>query len=69
MQLLTAEEVAELLGVPLSWVRDHTRSGHIPHIRLGRYIRYDRDDVLAWVESLKTGGGPRFRCHSPAVSS
>lgn len=64
-RLLTAAEVAELLNVPESWVREHTRSGAIPHVPLGRYVRYERDDVLTWVESLKAGGGPRFRRHAP----
>jgi len=64
-RLLEAREVAELLNVPTGWVREHTRSGAIPSIELGRYRRYDRDDVLAWVESLKAGGGPAFRKHRP----
>jgi excisionase family DNA binding protein len=66
-RLLEAGEVAELLGVPVRWVREHTRSGAIPHVKLGRYVRYDRGDVLAWVESLKQGGGPSFRKHRPAA--
>lgn len=63
-RLLTAGEIAELLGVPERWVREHTRSGAVPHVQLGRYVRYDRGDVVAWVESLKTGG-PSFRRHRP----
>ena len=66
-RLLTADDVAELLAVPVSWVREHTRSGAIPHVPLGRYVRYERSDVLDWVASLKAGGGPRFRKHTPAV--
>lgn len=63
--LLDAKQVAELLNVPVSWVRDHTRSGAIPHVNVGRYRRYDRADVLAWVETCKAGGGPNFRKHRP----
>jgi excisionase family DNA binding protein len=48
-RLLTASEVAELLAVPESWVREHTRSGTLPRIKLGRYVRYRRQAVLAWV--------------------
>jgi excisionase family DNA binding protein len=51
-RLLEAVEVAELLSVKESWVRDHTRSGDIPHVALGRYVRYRREDVLAWVDEL-----------------
>jgi excisionase family DNA binding protein len=64
-RLLDATEVAELLGVPISWVREHTRSGAVPCVELGRYRRYVEADVRAWVESLKTGGGPDFRRHHP----
>jgi excisionase family DNA binding protein len=66
--LLAAEDVATLLNVPVSWVREHTREGHIPHVRLGRYIRYQRAGVIAWVESQANGGGPMFRKHVPRLS-
>jgi excisionase family DNA binding protein len=48
-RLLTAAEVAELLAVPLSWVRDATRTGRIPHVALGRYRRYRKSAVVAWI--------------------
>ena len=64
-RLQTADEIAEILNVPVGWVREHTRSNAIPHVQLGRYVRYDLDEVLAWVESLKSGGGPKFRRHHP----
>ena len=57
-RLLTAEEVADLLAVPEGWVRERTRAGQLPHVRIGRYRRYDRADVLAWVEAQKAGGAP-----------
>lgn len=66
-RLLTADEIAALLSVPVSWVREHTRSGAIPHVELGRYRRYREDDVLAWVEGLSAGGGSRFRRYNPAI--
>ena len=62
-RLLEASEVAELLSVPESWVRETTRAGQMPVVRLGRYVRYDPGDLLAWLESLKSGGGPTFRRH------
>jgi excisionase family DNA binding protein len=67
-RLLTATEIAELLSVPVSWVREHTRSGLVPHVPLGRYVRYDRADVLAWVEAQKAGGAA-WRKYKPKVSA
>lgn len=55
-RLLEAKEVAELLAVPTTWIREQTRTGRLPHVALGRYRRYDRGDVLAWVASQKAGG-------------
>jgi excisionase family DNA binding protein len=55
-QLLTAEQVAELLAVPVSWVRSSTRSGAMPHVHLGRYRRYRWPDVVAWVDSCSKPG-------------
>ena len=50
-RLLMAAEVANMLSVPVSWVREHTRLGEIPHIRLGRYVRYRYEAVRAWLET------------------
>lgn len=60
-RLLNAAEVAELLAVPESWVREHTRNGSMPHIQLGRYIRYRGEAVLTWIDSLETSGGRASR--------
>lgn len=47
--LLTAHEVADMLGVPASWVYAQTRAGTIPTVRLGRYYRYRRDAIEQWI--------------------
>src|ERR1700693_3119393 len=62
--LLTAEEVAALLRVTPAWVYAQTRRQRIPHLRLGRYVRYRRDALVLWMERLEAGsdalstGGP-----------
>ena len=55
-RLLDAREVADWLGVPVSWVREATRSGALPCVELGRYRRYVRADVETWLEECKTPG-------------
>ena len=57
-RLLTAEEVAELLSVPATWVRQATRSGAIPVVELGRYRRYRETAVLKWLEECSKPGRP-----------
>ena len=63
-RLLTAADVAELLSVPVSWVREHTRSGLIPHIQLGRYVRYRQETVVTWIAQQEAGA---FRRHRPQI--
>lgn len=53
--LLTAGEVAELLGVPTSWVYEQSRAGRIPTVTLGRYRRYRREAIDAWLDRIEAG--------------
>jgi excisionase family DNA binding protein len=59
--LLTVEEVAELLSVPVSWVYERTRKrgvDRIPGFRLGKYWRFREADVLVWIERQRVEGHP-----------
>jgi len=47
--LLTADEVAELLGVTSAWIYGQSRRGRIPTVKLGRYYRYRLDAIEAWI--------------------
>jgi excisionase family DNA binding protein len=51
--LLTAEEVAALLRVTTGWVYAETRNHRIPHLRLGRYVRYRRAALDAWMNEVE----------------
>jgi excisionase family DNA binding protein len=55
-QLLDAKAIAERLGVPESWVRESARSGAIPCVRLGRYVRFELDAVEVWLEECRQPG-------------
>ena len=62
--LLTAKDVANLLGVPCSWVYQESRAGRIPTVTLGRYRRYRPEAIEAWLEELEgedVNGGRRRR--------
>jgi excisionase family DNA binding protein len=52
--LLTADQVARILGVPRSWVYEQSRNGRIPTVTLGRYRRYRPESIAAWVEQLES---------------
>jgi excisionase family DNA binding protein len=68
--LLTARDVATMLGVTTDWVYAQSRRRRIPTITLGRYRRYRRRAILEWLETPSrtltsdpvpnmSGGGPR----------
>lgn len=60
-RLLTAKEVAELLAVPESWVREATREGRIPYLALGRYRRYQAAEIEAWLADQHARPKPKGR--------
>ena len=51
--LLTAGEVAAVLGVPVSWVYEQSRRGRIPTVTLGRYRRYRWEAIEAWLDRIE----------------
>jgi len=42
--------------VPCSWVYQQSRAGRIPTVTLGRYRRYRREAIEAWLEELEDEG-------------
>jgi predicted DNA-binding transcriptional regulator AlpA len=55
MRLITADDVANKLGVKPSWVHERTRKRcpeleRIPCIRLGKYVRFLEAEIDAWIQ-------------------
>ena len=53
--LLDAIDAATLLSVKPSWVYEAVRSGRLPHLKVGRHIRFLRSDLEAWVVDQRAG--------------
>lgn len=60
LELLTPEQLAARLQVKPSWVYEQTRSRSgvrdsdpLPYIKMGLYLRFDWNDVCAWLERRK----------------
>ena len=53
--LLSAEQLADRLNVPVSWVWLKAREGKLPHKRLGKYYRFPRDEIENWLERQTSG--------------
>lgn len=52
-RLIGVNELSETLGVHQSWIYSRTRlkgTGQIPHIRVGKYVRFNLDNVMEWLE-------------------
>ena len=49
--LLTPEEVARHFQVNRQWVYERTSKNEIPHIKVGKYLRFQREEIDRW-----TGG-------------
>jgi hypothetical protein len=53
--LLDAKAAGELLSVPASWVLGEARADRIPHVRLGRYVRFEAGELEAWWRARARG--------------
>jgi excisionase family DNA binding protein len=49
IQVLTADKVAELLGVNRKTIYEAATRNEIPHRRLGRRLIFERGSVLRWL--------------------
>ena len=56
-RLPTAREVAEATGLGAWRVYELCRTGDIPHIRLGRAVRFSPTQLVAWLEAGGTRDG------------
>lgn len=59
-RLLTVQELADVLSVPVTWIYDRTRAGctdRIPHYRVGKYLRFAEDEVVDYLRIKCVGTG------------
>lgn len=58
-EVLTAEQLAQRLAVPRTWILEQTRSRAIdpvPHLKLGKYCRFVLNDAFfKWLERRTKG--------------
>ncbi len=58
VRLIDAKAAGEQLGVPHSWLLAEARANRVPHVRLGRYVRFSPKQLAEWTESQNRG--PQF---------
>lgn len=54
-KLLSVEELAEFLDVPKSWIYRKTFERKIPHVKLGKYVRFHPEEIEQWVKEKEVG--------------
>jgi excisionase family DNA binding protein len=52
-QLLDIEQVADLLSTTTRHVRRLVFERRISYVKVGRYVRFDPEDLARWVEEQK----------------
>ena len=59
--LLNVAQAASLLSVRESWVRAAARAGRLPCVRVGRHLRFSREQLQRWLgEQCATTPHPRL---------
>ena len=54
--LLTAQQAAETLAISPRKLWSLTASSEVPHVRIGRCVRYPFVDLQCWINDQKRGG-------------
>ena len=74
--VLTVRQVADYLQVPVSTIYEWTRYRGaqrripvIPHVRMGRYLRFFEAAVIEWAKSLSPPTKLRKRAYKRAVAA
>lgn len=58
--LLTVQEVAAILKVPVSWVYEHTRGNcreKLPYVKVGEYLRFFDADISNYLHMIRARNG------------
>jgi excisionase family DNA binding protein len=56
-RLLTARELADLLGFAPGTVVDWAEAGTLPAFKIGGRLRFRESEVLDWLEARRVGNG------------
>ncbi len=54
-QLISIDEAAEFLKVEKTWIYSQTRQGKIPHFKVGKYVRFRKEELQAWLGRHQRG--------------
>jgi len=56
VKILNPKEVSQLLQVKLSTIYQWTHQDYIPHYKVGRFVRFDEDEIVKWLRKSQCNG-------------
>ena len=48
-------ELAERTGLPRSWIYSKAEDGTLPHLKVGRHLRFVPSEIARWLEGRRRG--------------
>lgn len=63
MTYYTPDDLAARFGLTREWVMARVRGGELPHLRLGRYVRFTDAHVAAFEAAHDRAGAERHDRH------
>lgn len=57
-RFLTIDELSDYIAAPVATLYTWTHQRKIPHIKLGRGLRFDRVEIEKWLEGRKVKMSP-----------
>ena len=66
-RLCTAQEVADFLGISLSYVRHLSLRGEIAYIKVGRTVRYAATDIECWIQRRRVPSVAELRTKARTI--
>jgi excisionase family DNA binding protein len=62
--LMTPNEVCDFLKITKDWLYDQIQAERIPHIRLGRHLRFRRSDLQEYLDARFVPARPPTARHT-----
>jgi len=53
---VTAQEAADFLGKPISWIYNRAHLENLPRFKVGTQLRFRLSELSEWVETTRVGG-------------
>lgn len=50
-ELLTIDEMSARLKTKKTWIYRKVMEGAIPHLKMGKYLRFEPEKVFQWIEN------------------